>query len=79
MINLAEHPEYIDDLRSEIEAELAREGNCVGERGAVYLGKSNFANMKKLDSFIKESMRYSGIFSGMTFNPLCLMQNAHGL
>lgn len=63
-MNLLEHPEYIDDLRAEVQAELAREVPQ-GGNPPEFIGKAAFANMKKLDSFIKESMRYSGVFTGM--------------
>lgn len=62
-MNLLEHPEYIDDLRAEIEAEQAKEPAQHGDTG-TFFGKTAFANMKKLDSFVKESMRYSGVFTG---------------
>lgn len=63
-MNLLEHPEYIEDLRAEVQAELVREAPQ-GGNPPEFLGKTAFANMKKLDSFIKESMRYSGVFTGM--------------
>lgn len=62
-MNLLEHPEYIDDLRAEIEAEQAKEPAQHGDTGTGF-GKMGFANLRKLDSFVKESMRYSGVFTG---------------
>lgn len=47
---LAAYPEYIDELREEVETTIDAEG----------WSKSGLKKMKKLDSFLKEAERYAG-------------------
>ena len=47
MYNLAAHPQYIQPLRDEVEAVIAEDG----------WSKLSLQKMRKLDSFLKESMR----------------------
>lgn len=49
--HLAEHPEWLDPLREEMEPILKEEGWT----------KSAMAKMWKLDSLLRESQRYNGI------------------
>ena len=51
LYNLATHPEYVQPLREEIEAVIQEQG----------WSKASVANMTKLDSFVKETMRLSPI------------------
>jgi len=50
---LAQRPEYISELREEVEA-------IAGEEG---IDKMSLLKMVKLDSFIKESQRVGGILA----------------
>ena len=52
---LAEHPEYIQPLREEVDSIVEKEG----------WSKASLAKMRKIDSFLKESQRLVGIGSGM--------------
>ncbi len=60
LYDLATRPEYIQPLREEIEPLLAAEGWT----------KAAMSKMWKLDSFLKESMRYNGISMSMFRSPL---------
>ncbi|KAK7049976.1 hypothetical protein VNI00_005407 [Paramarasmius palmivorus] len=53
LYNLAAHPQYVPELRQEIE-------DIVKEHGWT---KSSFQRMRKLDSFLKESARLAGLGS----------------
>ena len=55
-------PEYFQPLRDEIEPIIAREGWT----------KTGMGKMHKLDSFLRESIRYNGI-NLCTFCPLIYM------
>ncbi|EXL39125.1 hypothetical protein FOCG_18114 [Fusarium oxysporum f. sp. radicis-lycopersici 26381] len=57
LFDLCAHPEYIEPIRNEVETEIANHGWTL----------SAIANMKKLDSFIKESQRLNQAVL-MTFN-----------
>ncbi|KAK0762080.1 hypothetical protein N5P37_004881 [Trichoderma harzianum] len=60
ILDLASRPQYIGELREEVETVVAEEGEQ-NEDGNIYLGKAAFAKMKKLDSFIKESQRFNSL------------------
>jgi len=49
LFDLATHPEYVEDMRKEAEAVIQEEG----------WSKASFSKLRKLDSFIKESLRLS--------------------
>ena len=53
LFDLAQHPQYIPELREEIESVIQSEG----------LTKASMLNLFKVDSFIKESQRIGGILS----------------
>ena len=55
--HLASRPEYIQPLREEIE-------NVVGQEGWT---KSAMGNLRKLDSFLKESQRLTGLSAGACY------------
>jgi cytochrome P450 len=54
LYDLASRPEYIEPLREEIESLISTEG----------WKKSTISKMRKLDSFVKESMRLHHLTSG---------------
>jgi predicted transcriptional regulator of viral defense system len=64
ILDLASRPQYVGELREEVETMAAEEGEQ-NEDGNIYLGKAAFAKMKKLDSFIKESQRFNSLAFGM--------------
>ena len=49
LYDLVAHPEYIEPIREEIESIIAEDG----------WSKASIMKMKKLESFMKESQRYS--------------------
>ena len=57
LYDLAVHPEYVEPLRQEIETLVAAEG----------WRYPTLAKMDKLDSFLKESMRYHPISSSIVY------------
>jgi cytochrome P450 len=57
--DLAAHPEYIQPLRDEIEQVVNEDGYDVGEEGFKKLKKSSMPKLWKLDSFLKESQRFT--------------------
>jgi len=57
LFHLAAHAEYIEPLREEMEAVLLEEGWT----------KQAMGKMNKLDSFLKESQRLSGLSAGIFF------------
>ncbi len=65
LLDLAARPEYIAELREEIEAVLAEDGEELDENGQPFIRKSSFAKMRKLDSFIRESQRFNGLGFGV--------------
>lgn len=54
LYDLASHPSYVSVLREEVKSVIDNEG----------LTKSAMGKMRKLDSFIKESQRISGVGAG---------------
>jgi len=54
LYHLAAHPDCIEPLREEIESVVSQEGWT----------KSALGQMKKLDSFFKESQRLTGLAAG---------------
>lgn len=51
---LAAHPEYIEPLRQEVDMVISQEGWT----------KAALGKMQKLDSFLKESQRITGLAAG---------------
>jgi len=59
--------EYVDELREEIEAAIADDGEATDENGQLYFTKAAVSKMKKLDSFLKESQRLTPLaFDGFS-------------
>ncbi|PCH42095.1 cytochrome P450, partial [Wolfiporia cocos MD-104 SS10] len=54
LVQLATHPQYAQPLREEIDIALRKDGWT----------KTGIVNMRKLDSFLKESMRITGLSTG---------------
>ncbi|KAI0024832.1 cytochrome P450 [Xylariomycetidae sp. FL0641] len=61
VMDLATYPQYIEPLRQEIEQVIAEEGLKENSQGQVLFPKRATAKLKKLDSFLKESLRWSPI------------------
>ncbi|KAI0481221.1 cytochrome P450 [Xylariaceae sp. FL0804] len=59
MMDLATYPKYIPLLRQEIEDVIKEEGLEENDQGQIFFPKRALAKLKKLDSFIKESQRWS--------------------
>lgn len=59
LYDIASHPEFIEPLREEIEQVIAEDGDEIDGSGSTNLKKQSFAKLKKLDSFMKESQRFS--------------------
>lgn len=59
LYDLAAHPEYVAPLREEIEQVIAEDGYEVDGSGMKNLKKQSLPKLKKLDSFLKESQRFS--------------------
>lgn len=57
--DLAAYPEYIQPLRDEIEQVIAEDGQDIDGDGFVRLKKSSMPKLWKLDSFLKESQRFT--------------------
>lgn len=57
--DLATYPEYIQPLRDEIQQIIDEDGQDVDEDGIVRLKKSSLPKLWKLDSFLKESQRFT--------------------
>ncbi|CAG8953717.1 hypothetical protein HYFRA_00006606 [Hymenoscyphus fraxineus] len=67
LLDLATFPEYVDELREEIEAAIADDGESIDENGQLYFTKAAVSKMKKLDSFLKESQRLTPLaFDGLS-------------
>lgn len=64
ILDLAAYPEYQDPLKEEIETALLASGGC---------NKLALAQMKKLDSILRESLRMNGIVLG-THAPFSTLQ-----
>jgi hypothetical protein len=56
--DLAAHPEYIEPLQEEIEQVVKEDGYEDGA-GSKKLNKSSVPKLWKLDSFLKESQRFT--------------------
>jgi hypothetical protein len=54
LYNLAAMPHHIQPLREEVEAIVSKEG----------WSKASLGKMRKVDSFLKESQRYSSLTAG---------------
>jgi Cytochrome P450 len=61
LYDLAVHPEYVQPLSEEIETIVAQEGWT----------KSTIMKMRKLDSFLKESIRLHPLGQGKTHTHSC--------
>lgn len=59
IFDLCAYPEYVPALRQEIEQVIAEDGYDVGASGDKKLKKSSMPKLWKLDSFLKESQRFS--------------------
>ncbi|PVH82428.1 cytochrome P450 [Cadophora sp. DSE1049] len=57
--DLATYPEYIQPLRDEIQQVIDEDGQDVDGDGIVRLKKSSMPKLWKLDSFLKESQRFT--------------------
>lgn len=57
--DLAAHPEYIQPLRDEIQQVIDEDGKDVDGDGMMKLKKSSMPKLWKLDSFLKESQRFT--------------------
>ncbi|CAJ2506181.1 Uu.00g003110.m01.CDS01 [Anthostomella pinea] len=73
IMDLATYPQHIEPLRQEIEQVLAEEGIEENADGHVVFPKPAMARLKKLDSFIKESQRWSPM--GYTISSRMIMQD----
>jgi len=59
--DLAAHPEHIQPLRDEIEQVVNEDGNDVDGVSFKKLKKSSMPKLWKLDSFLKESQRFTPV------------------
>ena len=57
--DLAAHPEYIQPLRDEIQQVIDEDGQDVDGDGFMRLKKPSMPKLWKLDSFLKESQRFT--------------------
>ncbi|KUJ19332.1 cytochrome P450 [Mollisia scopiformis] len=57
--DLAAHPEYIQPLRDEIHQVIDEDGQDIDGDGHMTLKKSSMPKLWKLDSFLKESQRFT--------------------
>lgn len=57
MYDMATRPEYFAPLRQEIEDVLAEDGFTVDDKGRRIMGRTSYVKLRKLDSFLRESMR----------------------
>jgi hypothetical protein len=57
--DLAAHLEYIKPLRDEIQQIIDEDGEDVDGDGSMRLKKSSMPKLWKLDSFLKESQRFT--------------------
>ncbi|KAK0121886.1 hypothetical protein ONS95_010164 [Cadophora gregata] len=57
--DLATYPEYIQPLRDEIQQVIGEDGQDVDGDGMMRLKKSSMPKLWKLDSFLKESQRFT--------------------
>lgn len=63
-MDLATYPRYMEPLRQEIADVIKEEGMTKNDNGRYIFTKSSIARLKKLDSFIKESERWSPLGYG---------------
>jgi len=59
ILDMAARPQYIQPLREEIERVLQEDGYDRDNEGFPKLKKSSMPKLRKLDSFMKESQRFS--------------------
>lgn len=57
MYDMATRPEYFAPLRQEIEDVLAEDGSTLDNKGRRIMGRTSYVKLRKLDSFLRESMR----------------------
>lgn len=57
--DLATYPEYIQPLRDEIQQVIDADGQDMDGDGVMKLKKSSMPKLWKLDSFLKESQRFT--------------------
>ncbi|KAJ0163503.1 Ent-kaurene oxidase [Colletotrichum tanaceti] len=57
MYDLATRPEYFAPLRQEIEDILKEDGFTTDEQGRRIMDRTSYVKLRKLDSFLRESMR----------------------
>lgn len=59
ILDMASRPQYIQPLRDEIDRVLHEDGHDNDDDGFPKLKKSSMPKLRKLDSFMKESQRFS--------------------
>ena len=59
ILDMAARPQYIQPLREEIDRVLQEDGYEHDNDGHTKLKKSSMPKLRKLDSFLKESQRFS--------------------
>jgi cytochrome P450 len=59
ILDLVTRREYIEPLREEIEQVKAADGQDIDDDGFIRLKKDSINKLRKLDSFMKESQRFS--------------------
>ncbi|KAL6852475.1 hypothetical protein ACO1O0_007020 [Amphichorda felina] len=59
ILDLVCRPEYVKPLREEIEQVRAADGEIIDDEGYIRLKKDSINKLRKLDSFMKESQRFS--------------------
>ncbi|KZL75804.1 cytochrome p450 oxidoreductase [Colletotrichum incanum] len=57
MYDMATRPEYFAPLRQEIEDVLLQDGFTVDDKGRRVMQRASYVKLRKLDSFLRESMR----------------------
>ncbi|OHX00283.1 cytochrome p450 oxidoreductase [Colletotrichum incanum] len=57
MYDMATRPEYFAPLRQEIEDVLLQDGFTVDDKGRRIMQRASYVKLRKLDSFLRESMR----------------------
>lgn len=55
--DLTTQPEYFEPLRQEIEEVLGKDGFQTDSQGRRIMERTSYVKLRKLDSFLKESMR----------------------
>ena len=64
LYNLAVNPQYVRPLREEVEAAIEKYGWT----------KEGIAAMRRIDSFLMETLRLEGILTGMLYCSIIFMQ-----